>query len=93
MTRFHFQVKSSCNQTQDETKLAQAFPSRCDHSITGQQVMAEIIQRTILLLTVRDVCNKGQECNKWGRGQGPFHFQAKRPALFAKDMPDAQGPY
>lgn len=73
--------------------MVQKLPSFCNQSLAGQQVVAEIIPRTILLLTVRDVCNKGQECNKWGRGQGPFHSLGKKTALSAKDMPDALGPY
>lgn len=58
-------------------RWCKSFLAGCHQSLAGQQVVAEIIPQTILLLTVRDVCNKGQECNKWGRGQGPFQSLAK----------------
>lgn len=57
-----------------------ALPSCHRKSLVGQQAVAEIILQIILLLTVRGVRNEGQQCGRGG-------------SFFAKDMPDAQGPY
>lgn len=52
------------NKRETDKQVAQELPSCHHQSLAGQWAVAEIILQIILLLTVRDVWNQGQEYSK-----------------------------